>query len=144
MHSSAARPSSLHGLVQMLLSLTPAPLPCACSEFVVGLISEWFIEAANHTCGDFDRGVDEMQLAGLTPVPSVKVSACGTCTAEHVMQRFRAHETGTRTSLAMVICLLGLVLFMRCSVHCLLLDSTRGLLDRQSCSIQQQQHAQAH
>jgi flavin reductase (DIM6/NTAB) family NADH-FMN oxidoreductase RutF len=40
---------------------------------VVNIISDWFIEAANHTCGDFDRGVDEMALAGLTPAASVKV-----------------------------------------------------------------------
>jgi flavin reductase (DIM6/NTAB) family NADH-FMN oxidoreductase RutF len=43
------------------------------SEFVVNIISDWFIEAANYTSGDFDRGVDEMALAGLTPVPSVMV-----------------------------------------------------------------------
>jgi flavin reductase (DIM6/NTAB) family NADH-FMN oxidoreductase RutF len=27
-------------------------------------------QAANHTCGDYDRGVDEFELSGLTPVPS--------------------------------------------------------------------------
>lgn len=27
-------------------------------------------KAANHTCGDFERGVDEFQQSGLTPVPS--------------------------------------------------------------------------
>jgi len=32
-------------------------------------------EAANHTCGDYDTGVDEMALAGLTPEPSVQVTA---------------------------------------------------------------------
>ncbi|KXZ56193.1 hypothetical protein GPECTOR_1g167 [Gonium pectorale] len=42
-------------------------------EFVVNIISEWFAEAANHTCGDFPPGVDEMALAGLTPLPSTKV-----------------------------------------------------------------------
>lgn len=45
----------------------------ATGEFVVHLISEWFVEAANHTCGEYDPGVNEMELAGLTPVPSVKV-----------------------------------------------------------------------
>jgi flavin reductase (DIM6/NTAB) family NADH-FMN oxidoreductase RutF len=39
-------------------------------EFVVNLVSEWMLEAANHTCGFYDRGVDELALAGLTPVPS--------------------------------------------------------------------------
>jgi flavin reductase (DIM6/NTAB) family NADH-FMN oxidoreductase RutF len=42
-------------------------------EFVVAIISRWMIEAANHTCGPYDLGVDEMQLAGFTPEPSVKV-----------------------------------------------------------------------
>ncbi|KAK9823932.1 hypothetical protein WJX72_006453 [[Myrmecia] bisecta] len=42
-------------------------------EFVVCIMSEWFIEAANHTCGNYDRGINEMELSGLTPVPSVKV-----------------------------------------------------------------------
>jgi flavin reductase (DIM6/NTAB) family NADH-FMN oxidoreductase RutF len=42
-------------------------------EFVVNTVSEWMLEAANHTCGFYDRGVDELELAGLTPVPSVAV-----------------------------------------------------------------------
>ena len=42
-------------------------------EFVVNIVSEWMLEAANHTCGFFDRGVDEMELAGLTTLPSVSV-----------------------------------------------------------------------
>eukprot|EP00803_Ostreobium_quekettii_P011546 evm.model.scf_418.4 EVM.evm.TU.scf_418.4 scf_418:26217-29133(+) len=45
----------------------------ATGEFVVCIISEWFIEAANHTCGNYDADVDEMQLSGLTPIPSTKV-----------------------------------------------------------------------
>lgn len=44
------------------------PTSESCREFVVNIISDWFVEAANHTCGDFERGVDEMKLAGLTPV----------------------------------------------------------------------------
>ena len=42
-------------------------------EFVLNMMSEWFLESANHTCGSYDRGVDELLLANLTPVPSVKV-----------------------------------------------------------------------
>lgn len=42
-------------------------------EYVVNIISDWFVEAANYTCGDYDRGLNEMELAGLTPVPSLKV-----------------------------------------------------------------------
>ena len=40
---------------------------------MVNIISDWYIEAANHTCGNFARGVDEMALAGLTPEPSHQV-----------------------------------------------------------------------
>lgn len=43
------------------------------SEFVVNIISDWYVEAANHTSGDFARGVDEMAAAGLTPQPSALV-----------------------------------------------------------------------
>eukprot|EP00271_Cylindrocystis_brebissonii_P021506 TRINITY_DN7706_c0_g1_i1.p1 TRINITY_DN7706_c0_g1~~TRINITY_DN7706_c0_g1_i1.p1 ORF type:complete len:302 (-),score=57.24 TRINITY_DN7706_c0_g1_i1:326-1231(-) len=39
-------------------------------EFVVSIISEWFVEAANHTCGPYPFEVDEMELAKLTPVAS--------------------------------------------------------------------------
>ena len=42
-------------------------------EFTVNIINEWFIEAANHTCGPYDPDVDEMELSGLTPVASEKV-----------------------------------------------------------------------
>ena len=37
------------------------------------MMSEWFLESANHTCGSYDRGVDELLLANLTPIPSVRV-----------------------------------------------------------------------
>ncbi|CAN0514999.1 unnamed protein product, partial [Scytosiphon promiscuus] len=43
-------------------------------EFVVSIISDWFVEAANHTCGSFPPEVDEMELAGLTPAKSSLVS----------------------------------------------------------------------
>jgi flavin reductase (DIM6/NTAB) family NADH-FMN oxidoreductase RutF len=45
-----------------------------CREFVVNIISEWFVEAANHCCGNFSYGTNEMTLSGLTPVPSEKVT----------------------------------------------------------------------
>ena len=44
------------------------------SEFVVAIMSDWFVEAANHSCGSFPPEVDEMVTAGLTPVPSVHVA----------------------------------------------------------------------
>ena len=40
---------------------------------MVNIVSEWFVKSMNFTCGDFDRGIDEMALAGLTPVPSLRV-----------------------------------------------------------------------
>ena len=43
-------------------------------EFVTSIISEWFLEAANHTCGPYDADIDEMKLANLTPIPSERVS----------------------------------------------------------------------
>lgn len=40
---------------------------------MVNIINEWFVEAANHCSGPFDYGEDEMALAGLTPVKSLRV-----------------------------------------------------------------------
>ena len=42
---------------------------------VVQLISSWFLEAANHTCGSYDYEVDEMTVANLDTLPSFKVPA---------------------------------------------------------------------
>ncbi|DBA80506.1 hypothetical protein WJX77_000890 [Trebouxia sp. C0004] len=42
-------------------------------EFTVNMISNWFVEAANFTSGAFDAGVDEVDMTGLTPMPSVRV-----------------------------------------------------------------------
>lgn len=43
-------------------------------ELVVGIVSEWMVESANHTCGAFDPNVNEMDLTGLSPIQSIKVS----------------------------------------------------------------------
>jgi len=43
------------------------------NEFVVNIIGEWMVESANHTCGNFLPEIDEMRVAGLTPLPSVIV-----------------------------------------------------------------------
>jgi flavin reductase (DIM6/NTAB) family NADH-FMN oxidoreductase RutF len=45
----------------------------ATGEFVVCMMSEWFVNAANHTCGNFAPEEDEFDLSGLTRVPSLKV-----------------------------------------------------------------------
>ena len=50
-----------------------------CREFTLNMISEWFLEAANHTCGNYDRAINEIELAGLTPMPSVRVSTSPDC-----------------------------------------------------------------
>jgi flavin reductase (DIM6/NTAB) family NADH-FMN oxidoreductase RutF len=42
-------------------------------EFTVNVLSEWFLEQANHTCGNYDADVNEMELSGLTTLPSLKV-----------------------------------------------------------------------
>lgn len=42
--------------------------------FVVHIMSEWYVEAANHCCGNFPRGQDEFDLSGLTRVKSTKVA----------------------------------------------------------------------
>jgi len=43
-------------------------------QFVVNIISSWFVESANHTCGAFDPEVNEMDVAGLTAVPSESIA----------------------------------------------------------------------
>lgn len=52
----------------------------ATKEFVVNIMSQWFVEAANHTCGNYDAGVNEFELAGLTPLPSEVVRFGNLCT----------------------------------------------------------------
>jgi hypothetical protein len=55
---------------------TPEPIGpgLVCAEFTLSMMSDWFVESANHTCGEFDADVDELELVGLTPIPSVKVT----------------------------------------------------------------------
>mmetsp|Transcript_10210 Transcript_10210/g.16758 ORF Transcript_10210/g.16758 Transcript_10210/m.16758 type:complete len:143 (+) Transcript_10210:521-949(+) len=49
--------------------------PFLTGEFVVNIMSSWYLESANHCCGAFDSNVDEMEVAGLTKVPSDVVKA---------------------------------------------------------------------
>ncbi|EGV66714.1 hypothetical protein PSN45_002666 [Yamadazyma tenuis] len=44
-------------------------------ECTINIISEWFVEAANHTCIGAPYEVDEWELSGLTPASSTKVNA---------------------------------------------------------------------
>ena len=45
----------------------------ATGEFVLNFMSEWFVESANHCCGNFPADVNEMEVSGLTPVASEAV-----------------------------------------------------------------------
>ena len=38
------------------------------------MISDWFLEAANYCAGNFEAGVDEVDMCGLTTIPSVMVN----------------------------------------------------------------------
>jgi flavin reductase (DIM6/NTAB) family NADH-FMN oxidoreductase RutF len=84
----AARASCTHGAahagLQVMVSCNRRPDgtrkdSCAnilaTGEFVVNIMSAWFLEAANHTCGPYDPGVDEFTVSGLTPLDSEVVSA---------------------------------------------------------------------
>jgi flavin reductase (DIM6/NTAB) family NADH-FMN oxidoreductase RutF len=43
-------------------------------EFVVNIISEWYLDSANHTSGAFSYGTNEVVLSGLTTLESAIVS----------------------------------------------------------------------
>jgi len=42
-------------------------------QFVVHIMSDWFVDVANHTCGPFLYGEDEFKISGATPIPSKHV-----------------------------------------------------------------------
>lgn len=65
------------------------------------MISEWFVEAANHTSGSFDPDVDELNLAGFTPVPSKKVCLCSTQYLQSCLQASRNDTKYTRFEIAL-------------------------------------------
>jgi len=44
-------------------------------EFVLHIMSKWFVDVANFSCGSFLPGEDEFELSGATPIPSTKVKA---------------------------------------------------------------------
>lgn len=39
-------------------------------QFVVNIMSSWFVDSANHTCGNFPPEINEMEVAGLSSLPS--------------------------------------------------------------------------
>lgn len=42
-------------------------------QFVVNIMSDWYVEAANLTCGEYPPEVDEIALSGLHTLPSTMV-----------------------------------------------------------------------
>jgi len=44
-------------------------------EAAINIISQWYLDAANHTCGNFDAGVDEFTESGLSKLPCEIVKA---------------------------------------------------------------------
>jgi flavin reductase (DIM6/NTAB) family NADH-FMN oxidoreductase RutF len=44
-------------------------------EFAVNIISEWYLDAANHACGEFPSHVDEFTESGMTKAECVEVAA---------------------------------------------------------------------
>lgn len=79
-------------------------------EFVVNIISEPFIEAANFTSMDSPEGVSEWKLSGLTPQASLKVkpprvqeaSVSMECELEHIYEMFD-HADPTKLSQTMIL-----------------------------------------
>lgn len=64
---------NLTKILALHLSKMKVCCPIICREWTLNMISEWFVESANHTCGPYDPEIDELELAGFTPVPSQKV-----------------------------------------------------------------------
>ena len=42
-------------------------------QFVVNSVADWMAEPMNHCSAEYPSGVSEMEKAGFTPVPSIKV-----------------------------------------------------------------------
>ena len=80
----------------------------ATGEFVVNVVNEWFVNAANHTCGNFSPEEDEFDISGLTKVPSIKVKPPRVAeSAFHMECKLRHHydvkkQDGTVTATAVI------------------------------------------
>ncbi|PLW04687.1 hypothetical protein PCANC_10412 [Puccinia coronata f. sp. avenae] len=79
-------------------------------EFVIAIISEPFIEAANYTAIDTPSDVSEWTLSGLTPEPSVKVKPARVqeaalnmeCELEHLHELFDPSDPKILTQVVMI------------------------------------------
>ena len=56
-------------------------------QFAVNIISAWYLDAANHSCGMFPPDVDEFEMSGLT-----KVNECETVDAPRVKEAAVTYE----------------------------------------------------
>ena len=87
----------------------------ASREFAVNIISSWYLDAANHSCGNFQPEVDEFIESGMTKgdcqrinVPRVKEAAVTyECTLDHVyeVQKMDTGNPTTEIILAKVVCI---------------------------------------
>jgi flavin reductase (DIM6/NTAB) family NADH-FMN oxidoreductase RutF len=83
----------------------------ASKEFAVNIISEWYLDAANHSCGHFKPEVDEFVESGMTKgdcdaidAPRVKEAAVTyECRLEHVHSIENNGKSTTEVVLAKVV-----------------------------------------
>ena len=95
-------------------------------EFVVNVMSEWFVEAANHTCGQFASDADEMAEANLSPAASLRVAPprVGESAVQFECKTMHTHEMRNRHGLVTATLFVGEVVM--CHVHDSLLDLGYG------------------
>lgn len=93
-------------------------------ECVVHIISDWFVEAANHTCGAYDYDVDEIELSGLNTLPSVKVQPHRIAESAIQMECVLDHIHDVKNTAGKVtsaLCIVRVVLFHvnnQVNLHC--------------------------
>jgi len=86
----------------------------ATGEFVVCIMSEWFVESANHTCGNFPRGTDEFDESGLSRLPSSKVKPprVGESAVHFECKLSHRHEIVNKAGVATATMVLGEVVMV--------------------------------
>lgn len=83
------------------------------------MISNWFIEAANFTSGAFEPGIDEVDVSGLTPMPSVRVGPIISYTPYNCTFSGLPMHLKAWTPSAAEVCVPQLKLLVRCDKHTL-------------------------
>eukprot|EP00469_Lotharella_globosa_P009034 CAMPEP_0167773448 /NCGR_PEP_ID=MMETSP0111_2-20121227/1424_1 /TAXON_ID=91324 /ORGANISM="Lotharella globosa, Strain CCCM811" /LENGTH=868 /DNA_ID=CAMNT_0007663083 /DNA_START=8 /DNA_END=2615 /DNA_ORIENTATION=+ len=91
-------------------------------QFVVHIMSNWYVDVANHTCGNYLYGEDEFKLSGATPIPSIKVKPPRVKEAAIQMecQLEALHEIKDETGLVKATMVIGRVVLFH--VHDAVLD----------------------